>query len=138
MALLRTGRRWRARGTFAGSIVCLFVIKSLFLALSPAFVMHVVGGDQLGASSPPIVAACGTQSADKAPTDERGDHSVCCILCNAGARDATADAIPDTGAMLRFIPADSTASMVFFLARVTSERPSGWITSWSSRAPPRI
>jgi hypothetical protein len=138
MGYQRTGKRWRSRAKVAGLFVCLFVIRSLVHTISPAFVVDVGDGAPRGASTLQIVAACGTASADNAPTDERRDHSQCCIVCNAGARDATDDVIADSATVLRFVPPDSIASMVFFDIRAVFGRPSDCSSFWSSRAPPRV
>jgi hypothetical protein len=124
-----------ARSIVAGVLALLIVLQGLAgIGASLARSTHFGGKASfvvslLGATC--VVSAHG----DKIPPAHEGKHSQCCILC--GARDFDGGLLPFITQTIEAIPPlRAQVSIEEHFADTPSRPPTGWESSWSSRAPP--
>jgi hypothetical protein len=129
MGWLQTWRRRPMHAILAGVVACLLGLQGLALALtaSPACMIDSVDS----------VVDCRSVDGDKVPTHTHHDHSQCCILCSASGHDAAFDNIAPPFVPLSAPPAPA-AFVASFIVDDSDKRPPGWVSSWSSRAPPGV
>jgi hypothetical protein len=133
-----TQRQGPAHVIIAGMVACLLVLQGLFLAASPALAMHP--GDSTGRiiSAAGVSEHCDGSNSDHIPTQGRHDHSQCCIFCSAKVRDAALVAVPASTAVASYSPLAAPTFIVRFNTDDSRKSPTGWKSSWSSRAPPSL
>jgi hypothetical protein len=133
------GKR-RGRAPFSGPVVAgvlalLFTLQG-FLAIGASAAHYARGGGEasIGFSIPGVTCFVNMHGGNLPPAHE-GDHAQCCVLC--GARDLT-------GHILANVAQTSNGTSLRRLSGTLSgwpcepliSAPTGWTSSWSSRAPP--
>lgn len=127
--------RISTRAFIAGVVICLFVLQGLLAALGPN------AGHARGAPGSSIVAStdgalCDGQSDKKAPGHSHQKHHECCIFCNEPERAAPVSfVVANFGVAFAFASA-TRAFVVHLITDDPDPRSIGWLSSWSSRAPP--
>lgn len=136
MGRIGTTRSDIRRAAIAGVVLSLFVIQSLIVALGANFVRKSVDGG--GAIVAMAGDYCDSHGGDAAPAPGRHNHSQCLTSCCQSSRDS---------AILVFVslvgaPDLVSPSIKILVRGALDEGPprrlSGWASSWSSRAPPRL
>ncbi len=130
-----------ARGFFAGSVACLFVLQALAFVFSSNGRVAFASGDG-GASIAMAGEICHAAAhdgfgGDKAPSPDRR-HRPHCALCVAGHRDLPLPAVGLIVAVIVFVAPLSDEAPARFFPDDMAPPPLGWASSWSSRAPPPI
>lgn len=131
-------RRIGARTIIAGVLACLFVLQGLALAVSPSFQAKAYDGQ--GST---ILASMGGQNCfahdgESAPAPRDHNHSQCCIYCASSGRELLFPVVAALLGVLVYSPPEAVFSNTRMIADHRRGRPRGWISSWSSRAPPYL
>ena len=133
--------KWRrppTRAIMAGAVAFLVVLQGLVLAASPALAKPAGGSAGHNISASHVAPHCGALNNDGVPTQGQGDHSPCCIFCNANVRDAAHFVITTSMAVVSYSPSAASAFIAGFSTGDSRKRLTGWRSSWSSRAPPSV
>ena len=125
---------------FRGFLAFLIVLQTAVLAASPAFANKAPDSASANGSliASTINGDCHAPGGEKSPAQGRHDHSQCCILCSASARDSgelLAAAI--LLGLATYSAPEPTLHFIHFSNVDFNVPPLGWTSSWSSRAPPR-
>lgn len=134
MTQVRTQRDFLTRAVIAGVVTLLLVLQGLVFAGSAALAR--TAGDGV---SPSVVASashCIPSSGDTDPAKRHADHSLCCIFCNANVRDATFIGVAAFLVAMTVAVGAAAATVVRPNRDDFDKHPTGWTSSWSSRAPP--
>jgi hypothetical protein len=135
MAPLQT-LRGLPRAIIAAVFACLVVLQAVASPASPAF-----AGKAHNSTDYSLLASSGdercTALGEKVPGQRRHDHSPCCIFCKAPGRDAF-DVITAVVSVATDWSPEAKGSFVIPLRDHFRERPEGWESAWSSRAPPLL
>jgi hypothetical protein len=119
-----------------GVSLCLLILQGLVLAVSPKFlrVSNDVGAQGVVASAEGDY--CGVQGGEGLPA--RGDHShlECCVVCATSCRDALFLVPNAVVVSILDSSLEASDSIDRYFAKVPDCTPTGWTSSWSSRAPP--
>ncbi len=122
----------------AGILAWLLVLQG-FAFTATSYVRFAQAGQGLGQAIFPGSENCGTPRGGDPSEPCPHDHCECCILC-ASSYDAGGlawvAAIPLTGAV--FTAPRIKGEIAWQLAGGENKPPTGWTSSWSQRAPPRI
>lgn len=131
MRYLLQRKRFSLRSVMASVTLCLFLLQGLATSI-PSL---LVGDAAAGVTASIDGRFCKTHFGDGAPAQDHRSHALCCIGCVSNR-----DASPLFFAALFSIDAYSLPEAVVSSARFSMANsrgpPVGWITSWSSRAPP--
>jgi hypothetical protein len=130
------GRESRSRRGVVAIAVSLVILLQSLVAVAPAFAhVYKAGETSLIASLFGGVCAKNMQSDDQSPKHHHGDHHAqCCILCSsAGGFGPPAQASSQTCDGGRLLSRDPA---LLLWRQSGGERPVGWASTWSSRAPP--
>jgi hypothetical protein len=124
-----------ARYSIVGVIMCLFVLQNAALASFPQ------GRVTQGNGNSQIVAAANehcshpAQGDGEPPAHEHHDHSHCCILCGKYIARSL-DHVDVFFTSIAFPAPRRAVSIIEHFLDARDKRPTGWASSWSSRAPP--
>jgi hypothetical protein len=129
------GREARSGRSVLAIAVSLVILFQSLVAVAPAFAhVYKAGETSLIASLFGGICAKNIQSDDQSPTHRHGDHAQCCILCSsAGGFGPAAEAPKEISGGIRFASQDPA---LLLRRQSGGERPVGWASTWSSRAPP--
>lgn len=126
--------RTRLARSILGVVICFFVFQNA------AFAGFTHGRPTHGSASEHVVAAVGEHCSHDArgdsrpPTHEHG-HSQCCIVCGKSVAKSLDPFIVLFTSIALPAP-QRAASTAERLLDARDEHPTGWVSSWSSRAPP--
>lgn len=126
--------RFPKRAVIAGVVACLFVLQGLFLGLSPKSA-NVQNGAEAGVVASTDAGLCNAHGGDGTPGSGSHDHSQCCVFCVANGRDTLVLAIAILFSVGYSAP-EAIAAVLYFVPDDPDDRLIGWLSSWSSRAPP--
>lgn len=118
----------RARGCVALTVACLFVLQAIAIAAGPAHAALDAGLDQ-------SFAYCSANSdANDSSAPAHHVHGEHCLICAAAEIVQPVRAIAFIALAVHAAPA--RAPLAWRLRDESPPPPSGWTSSWSSRAPP--
>jgi hypothetical protein len=119
----------------AGVLALIFALQS-FVALGASAAHFARRGDEASIviSVQDVTCFVDAHGGNRLPAHE-GDHAQCCVLC--GARDLAGHALTNVAQMSGAIsPQRFSATVSGWLREALVSPPTGWTSSWSSRAPP--
>ena len=132
-----TCRTFSARAIIAIVLVGLFVLQGLVFSV-PSHVRLVHGG-----TNPDVLAWIGGEHCiypdahgDGKPAPEQHDHSQCYIRCAFNDQGGSFHQLATLASSIVFPAPRATAPIIRFAFYPSVGRPLGWVSSWSSRAPP--
>lgn len=133
MRYLLERKRFSLRSIVASVTLCLFLLQGLAISIPSLLV-----GDRGAAAS--VTASidgrfCKTHLGDGVPGQEHRSHALCCIGC-ANNRDASAFFFAALFIVDAYSSPEAAVSRIRYSLADSRGPPVGWITSWSSRAPP--
>ncbi|WP_159732736.1 hypothetical protein [Methylosinus sp. Ce-a6] len=120
----------RPSRAFAALLAVLPLLLQLLFVAAP-FSLAAPRAESAVAISAP---GCATQDHRPAPAGE-GSHSHCCLFCEWSARDGYAVI---GSVVVAALHADAFSTPIRAAPDRPRHAPIGWMTSWSSRAPPRF
>jgi hypothetical protein len=127
-------RSFLTRAIFASAVACLFALQGLVTSTGPRFVdSHAAASSVVSADASEL---CDTRDGDGNPARRHHDHSHCCISCNQSGRDASVVFIATLLCVALYSPPETSVTVLRLFADDFDRRPTGWIGSWSARAPP--
>ncbi len=124
-------RQFSLRTILAIAVACVFVLQGLAFA-SPMHLNEMHGGVGLEAAG--IQCAAGSQGGDSAPA--RHEHHQCCILSSLHDHDGLLRFVAIASDIVDFSAAQIVSAIDWGFLNDPDGRPTGWTSSWSSRAPP--
>ncbi len=127
-----TKRKFMWRAIFASAIACLLALQGVTIILPTKFAPASESGPAVAFA----VEHCHAHEEDKTPGQGHCDHSQCCIFCSAHEREASLPTLAALFSVATYLAPRATISVVLRFIDDPRERPLGWDSSWSSRAPP--
>ncbi|MEF3365113.1 hypothetical protein V3H18_01045 [Methylocystis sp. 9N] len=111
---------------------------ALLVAAGPRAAIESREFEAVGSSliSSADAANCNARAGEEAPAHPRRAHAQCCITCAAAGRDALAFLIADLYIAGYYFAPEANLSVAYFADRGFFPPVLGWVSSWSSRAPP--
>jgi hypothetical protein len=130
-------RHLLTRKFVAVAVLCLFIIKGLsFLGITAS-----LAADPLRAN-PAITAAvlgvhCENAKSKADPSNQHIDYTDCCAFCSSVSKDIVALSANLLLVLVGVsLPQTGIQPKSYFVKNDTSPKPPGWLSGWSSTAPP--
>jgi hypothetical protein len=117
-----------ARAIIASIVACLIALQALIITGCPH---HFASGHD-GAG------ICTFHAGDKNPAHGHDDHSQCCLFCAASRQAASLLFLGALISVITYFTPAANVSPIRLFAGDFDGPPTGWTSSWSSRAPPPI
>ncbi|MBU3887105.1 hypothetical protein FM996_05250 [Methylosinus sporium] len=126
------------RAIIARVLACVFVLQGVAFAVSPAHERGDLGGAEPGAVATVGYEYCGASPHGDHKAPAHSVHSQCCILCPSSAHDGLSRFAAVLFDIIVFPPLRTAAAIDWRAFVDPVAPPTGWTSSWSSRAPPSI